>query len=116
MGCQEHSTKLLSSHILFAQQDLEHFLNFCNYAEDNKCYVERNVAATRKEAKKKIEIGNDVWIDYNAIITRGIKVGDGAIMGAGAVCTKDVKPYSIVSGVQAKRIRFRFDEKLLNVC
>ena len=55
-------------------------------------------------------IGNDVWIGLNAIIMRGIKIGDGAIVGAGAIVTKDVEPYSIVAGVPAKFIKYRFNK------
>ena len=69
-----------------------------------------------------IEIGNDVWIGTRAIILsrKGIlKIGDGAIIGAGAIVTKDVPPYSIVAGVPAKIIRYRFTpeiiEKLLEI-
>lgn len=52
-------------------------------------------------------IGNDVWIALNAIIMRGVKIGDGAIIGAGAIVTKDVEPYSIVAGIPAKHIKYR---------
>ena len=60
-------------------------------------------------------IGNDVWIASNAIILRGLKVGDGAVIGAGAVVTKDVDPYSIVAGVPAKMIGMRFDEDTISM-
>lgn len=60
---------------------------------------------------KETNIGNDVWIGLNAIIIDGIKIGDGSIIGAGAVVTKDVEPYSIVGGVPAKLIRYRFNEE-----
>jgi virginiamycin A acetyltransferase len=53
-------------------------------------------------------IGNDVWIGDNALIIQGLTVGDGAIIGASAVVTKDVPPYAIVGGVPAKLIRWRF--------
>ncbi|MBR6646045.1 MAG: CatB-related O-acetyltransferase, partial [Clostridia bacterium] len=55
-------------------------------------------------------IGNDVWIGHSALILEGVKIGDGAIVGAGAVVTKDVPPYSIVVGVPAKVIKYRFSE------
>ena len=57
-----------------------------------------------------ITIGNDVWIGTRAIILDGIRIGDGAIIGAGAVVTKDVPPYTIVGGVPANIIRPRFSE------
>lgn len=63
--------------------------------------------------KGNIIIGNDVWIGYDAIILSGVTIGDGAIIGARAVVTKDVPPYTIVGGVPAKAIRKRFDEKTI---
>ncbi len=57
-----------------------------------------------------VEIGNDVLISANVIILEGVKVGDGAVIAAGAVVSKDVEPYAIVGGVPAKLIRYRFDE------
>lgn len=57
-----------------------------------------------------VTIGNDVWIGSNALVMGGVSIGDGAIVAAGAVVTKDVPPYAIVGGVPAKIIRYRFDE------
>lgn len=54
-----------------------------------------------------VNIGNDVWIGVNAVILRNITVGDGAIIAAGAVVTKDVPPYAIVGGIPAHLIRYR---------
>ncbi|MDX3973484.1 CatB-related O-acetyltransferase [Shinella sp.] len=59
-------------------------------------------------------VGHDVWIGANSIIKRGLSIGHGAIVGAGAVVTRDVAPYEIVGGVAAKRIRSRFDEETVN--
>lgn len=61
--------------------------------------------------KGDIVISNDVWIGYEAVILSGVTVGDGAVIGARALVTKDVPPYTIVGGVPAKRIRSRFDEE-----
>ena len=57
-------------------------------------------------------IGNDVWIACNAVICRGVHVGDGAVIAAGAVITKDVEPYTIVAGVPAKVIKRRCSKEL----
>jgi len=57
-----------------------------------------------------IKIGHDVWIGANAIIMDGVNIGNGAIIAAGAVVTKSVRPYEIVGGVPAKHIRFRFSD------
>jgi virginiamycin A acetyltransferase len=55
-------------------------------------------------------IGNDVWIGYKATIISGVTIGDGAIIAANAVVTKDVAPYAIVGGNPAAEIRKRFPE------
>lgn len=60
---------------------------------------------------KKTKIGNDVWVGANAIIIAGVNIGNGAIIGAGAVVTKDVPPYAVVGGVPAKIIKYRFSEE-----
>jgi len=59
-----------------------------------------------------IEIGHDVWIGHNAILVGSFKVGNGAIIAAGAVVTSDVPSYSIVAGTPARVIRYRFSEKV----
>lgn len=63
--------------------------------------------------KGDIVIGNDVWIGYEAVILSGVTIGDGAIVGARAVVTKDVPPYTIVGGVPARSIRRRFGEETI---
>lgn len=56
-----------------------------------------------------VSVGNDVWIGARATILDGVTIGDGAIIAMGAVVVKDVAPYSIVGGVPAKLIRYRFE-------
>lgn len=58
-------------------------------------------------------IGNDVWIGQNSLVKQGITIGHGAIIGMGSVVTKDVEPYAIVAGVPAKKIKYRFSEKIV---
>lgn len=60
----------------------------------------------------KCEIGNDVWIGCNAVICRGVTIGDGAVIAAGAVVTKDVEPYTIVGGIPATIIKRRCSRTL----
>ncbi len=60
-----------------------------------------------------VVIGNDVWIGAYVSILPGVRIGDGAVIAAGAVVTGDVEPYAIVGGVPAKTIRYRFDEQMI---
>ena len=57
--------------------------------------------------KKAVKIGNDVWIGRRAIIMPGVSVGDGCVIGAGAVVTHDVPAFTVVGGVPAKVIKER---------
>lgn len=57
------------------------------------------------------EIGNDVWIGYDALIMPGIKIGNGAIVAARAVVTRDVPPYTVVGGNPAQPLRQRFSDR-----
>lgn len=61
--------------------------------------------------KGDIVVGSDVWIGYEAVILAGVTIGDGAIVAARAVVTKDVPPYTIVGGLPAKPIRKRFPDQ-----
>lgn len=65
------------------------------------------------EEYQRIKIGNDVWIGANVIILDGVEIGDGAIIGAGSLVTKSVAEYSIVGGVPAKLIKFRYDPEII---
>jgi acetyltransferase-like isoleucine patch superfamily enzyme len=73
-----------------------------------------------KSPPKWTVIGNDVWIGANAIVMRGITIGDGAVIGAGAIVTKDVPSYAIVVGTPARILRYRFApetvQRLLRLC
>ena len=76
--------------------------------------LDRKNVAEAWDNKGDIVIGNDVWIGYEAVILAGVTVGDGAIIGARAMVTKDVQPYTIVGGVPAKPIRKRFSEETIS--
>lgn len=83
-----------------------------NFSAKFKC---KNCETT----KGNVIIGNDVWIADGVLILSGVKIGDGAVIAARAVVTKDIKPYEIVGGNPAKHIKFRFKEeqikKLLSI-
>lgn len=70
-----------------------------------------NINCRYHRENKKTKIGNDVWIGRNATIISGVNIGNGAIVGAGAVVTKDVPDYAVVVGVPARIIRYRYTEE-----
>lgn len=61
--------------------------------------------------KRKVTVGDDVWIAARAVILPGVVVGDGAVIGAGAVVARDVPPYAVVAGNPAKVIRYRKEQE-----
>ena len=75
--------------------------------------LEKSNITTAWDNKGDIVIGNDVWIGYETVIMAGVHIGDGAIIAARAVVTKDVPPYTIVGGTPAKEIRKRFDAEVI---
>lgn len=79
------------------------------YGEERGWVMNNNFVA---EHDTFVEIGSDVLISSNVVIIQGVKIGHGAVIAAGAVVTKNVEPYSVVGGVPAKLIRYRFDEVL----
>lgn len=66
-----------------------------------------------------VRIGSDVWVGFGSTILSGVSIGDGAVIGARAVVSKDVPPYAVVSGNPASVIKYRFDKSqirdLLNI-
>lgn len=97
------TSKFVSTHPAFFSTKQQ--AGFTYAAED--CYQE---FLSVDDEGHSVVIGNDVWIGYGALLLSGVRIGDGAIVAAGAVVTKDVAPYSIVGGVPAREIRKRFSE------
>lgn len=75
--------------------------------------LDRTRVADAWDNKGDIVVGSDVWIGYEAVVLSGVTIGDGAIIGARAIVTRDVPPYAIVGGVPARLIRKRFDDKTI---
>ncbi|MDK7539259.1 CatB-related O-acetyltransferase [Bacillus paranthracis] len=70
-----------------------------------------NISRSFEELNKQTIIGNDVWVGAQATIMKGVSIGNGAIIGAGSVVTKDIPPYAIAVGNPAKVIKYRFNQK-----
>ena len=98
-NCADHTLKSLSTY------------TFPLFYEEWE--LEKSNITTAWDNKGDIVIGNDVWIGYEAVIMAGVHIGDGAIIAACAVVTKDVPPYTIVGGTPAKEIRKRFDTEVI---
>lgn len=78
----------------------------------NKSFGKNVVDIKRSE----LTIGNDVWCGYGVIITNGCKtIGNGSVIAAGAVVTKDVPPYAVVAGIPARVIKYRFSKEIIDV-
>ncbi|CAH1225188.1 2,3,4,5-tetrahydropyridine-2,6-dicarboxylate N-acetyltransferase [Paenibacillus auburnensis] len=73
-----------------------------------------DVPSFYEEFQTKTIIGNDCWIGSNVVIMQGVRIGDGAIVGAGSVVTKDVPPYSVVAGIPSKFIKLRFNQEKID--
>ena len=80
-------------------------------------YLTDNASSLRMtpfdQGPQAINVGHDVWIGAESMIKRGVTIGDGAIIGARSIVTKDVPPYAIVVGSPARIVRYRFDEQLI---
>lgn len=89
--------------------EYNHFIN-----KPSTYYVNQNLLGTSVindvTSSGPIDIGNDVWIGTNSIILSGVKIGDGAIIAAGSVVTKDVPDFAIVAGNPSRIIKYRFEK------
>lgn len=102
IGMGTHNTDQISTSPIFTQKNNGTKIQ----------WVDKNV---NDSPLLKVKLGNDIWVGSRAMILGGITIGDGAIIGAGAVVTRDVPAYAIVGGVPAKVIKFRFSEYLIRL-
>ena len=98
-----HGDIVIGSHVMFGPGVHIHGGN--HKIDDLDGYMDE--ATKRYGDDPPVVICDDVWIGANAIILPGVTVGEGAVVGAGAVVTHDVEPYSVVAGNPAKILRFR---------
>ncbi|MGF6148700.1 Streptogramin A acetyltransferase [Kingella potus] len=103
IGLAQHPINYLSTHPFVCANSL--FTRFPGYAEIKRKPWQFHPSTT---------IGNDVWIGAKANVLSGVSIGDGAIIAAGSIVTKDVPPYAIVGGMPAKIIRMRFSNEIID--
>jgi acetyltransferase-like isoleucine patch superfamily enzyme len=84
---------------------------YSTLAQAGRTFVNRNYV----EEIPRTLIGHNVWIGARVIVRAGVRIGDGAVIAAGAVVVNDVAPYTVVGGVPAKWIRDRFDQELKDI-
>lgn len=88
--------------------------NFSTLRESKFEFLDKGVSEnTYEDYSLPCIIGNDVLVSTNVIILRNVKIGDGAIIGAGSVVTRDVEPYAIMAGVPARKIKMRFPLEII---
>lgn len=91
----------------------EHRIDWVTTFPFNILWEEGKNIVGHPKTKGDVLIGNDVWIATEAIIMSGVTIGDGAVIGARAVVTKNVPPYTVVAGNPAKVVKKRFDDKTI---
>ena len=101
IGVARHPLNYLSTHSF--QYHASQFPEYPGYKDE--------VSRVSHRAHPETFIGNDVWIGAKVVIISGISIGDGAVIAAGSVVTKDIPPYAIYGGVSAKLIKYRFDHE-----
>ena len=109
--------KLIIKNYVSIAQRVSFILNADHYTNHISTYPFKvktlHVTKTESFGKGNIEVDDDVWIGYGATIMSGVHIGQGAVVAAGAVVTKDVPPYAIVCGVPAKVIKYRFEPEMI---
>ena len=101
VGLGAHPTNTLSPHSIFYKQN--------RWKWHDEWYEDTGF----RENDMPVTIGNGVWIGIRCLILDGVTIGDGAIVAAGAVVTKDVPPFAVVGGVPAKVLKYRFSPEMI---
>jgi len=76
----------------------------CKFIDHSHGFKHGQLIKTQKSSKKAITLGSDVWLGCNVVVLKGVTIGNGAVIAAGAVVTKPIPEYEIWAGVPAKKI------------
>ena len=111
------NNKLIIKNYVSIAQHVSFILNADHYTNHISTYPFKvkilQTQTSESFGKGDIIVDDDVWIGYGATIMSGVHIGQGAVVAAGAVVTKDVPPYAIVGGVPAKVIKYRFEPEMI---
>ena len=120
------------SPVIYGQKNLVSIGSYCSFAPGVSILSQRDHDINRVSSypfkeklgigflgcatgKGAIKIGNDVWVGLNAIILSGVTIGDGAIIGAGSVVSRNVKDYTVVVGNPALEVKLRFKQDIIDL-
>ena len=108
---QNHPMDYLTTHpMLYAGKVFgDYEVEYSTYSTE-KWYFQGVQSHRAFDGRKRTIIGNDVWLGRNVTITNGANIGNGVIAGAGAIITKDVPDFAIVTGIPARIVRYRYDK------
>lgn len=113
-----HLAKLIIGNFCSIASDVTFILNSEHYTKNLSTFPFKVMCLHSCSAEAfsygNIIIDDDVWIGHGATILSGVHIGQGAIVAAGAVVTKDIPPYSIVGGIPANVIKYRFSEEVID--
>ena len=111
------NAKLIINNYVSIAQHVSFILNAEHYTDHISTYPFKvkilRTQNTESFSKGNIIVDDDVWIGYGATIMSGVHIGQGAVVAAGAIVTKDIPPYAIVGGVPAKIINYRFEDAII---
>lgn len=111
------NSKLYIGNYVSIAQNVTFLLDADHYTNHISTYPfkAKLLSGHEKEAVSKgdIIIEDDVWIGYGSTIMSGVRIGQGAIIGAGAIVTKDIPAYAIAGGIPARLLKYRFDDKTI---
>lgn len=110
LGANEHSIDWLSTSSLLENPNLFGWSKLTQIVPEQTAELKGTPFA---DSIRPIVIGHDVWIGQSAFVRGRVTIGNGAVVAAGSIVTRDVEPYSIVAGNPARHVRYRFDERTI---